>query len=294
MTFPSGTVTFLFTDIEGSTKIAREYPEQCEALFERHNAILHSAIENRKGVVFRIVGDSISAAFHTADDALNAALQAQRDLHIEPWSPAPVKVRMGIHTGAAQAKNDPSGISYEGYATLALTQRVMSAGHGGQILLSQTTHDLVKEALRDEIELRDIGEHKLKDILHLERLYQVTAPNLPSEFPALKTLETVRHNLSAQLTSFIGREHEVKEASEKLASAKLLTLIGPGGTGKTRLSIQIGADQLANFKNGVWLVELAPVSDSAFIIPAIASVFEIREVQNIPLAQLVIDYLRAK
>src|SRR5690606_34963323 len=134
-------------------QLAREYPEQCEALFERHNTLLHSAIKEHKGFVFRIVGDSFSAAFHTADDALNAALQAQRNLHNEAWSPAPIKVRMGIHTGAAQVKNDSSGTTYDGYATLALSQRVMSAGHGGQILLSQTAHDLVKDTLRDGTEL---------------------------------------------------------------------------------------------------------------------------------------------
>lgn len=291
---PSGTVAFLFTDIEGSTQLAREHPEQCEALFERHNTLLHSAIKEHKGFVFRIVGDSFSAAFHTADDALNAALQAQRNFHNEAWSPAPVKVRMGIHTGAAQVKNDSSGTTYDGYATLALSQRVMSAGHGGQILLSQTAHDLVKDTLRDGTELRDMGERKLKDILNLERLYQVTAPDLPSEFPALKTIETARHNLPSQLTSFIGRERELTETTKLISTARLLTLIGPGGTGKTRLSLQLGEDQLANFKDGVWVVELAPIVESPNIVPAIASVFELREAQNIPLTEILLDYLRAK
>jgi len=291
---PSGTVTFLFTDIEGSTKLAREHPEQHEALFARHDSILQAAIESHDGFVFRIVGDSFSAAFHTADEALNAALQAQRELQKEPWPSAPVKVRMGINTGSAQVKQDTSGTNYEGYATLALTQRVMSAGHGGQILLSQTTYDLLKSQNFDGIGFLDLGEHKLKDIIDLERIYQVNAPDLPSEFPPLKSLETVKHNIPEQLTSFIGRERELKESSEKLASARLLTLIGPGGTGKTRLSLQIATSQISKFKDGVWFVELAPISDLAFIVPAIASVFEIREVQNIPLIQLVVDYLRAK
>src|SRR5687768_13744263 len=127
--FPSGTVTFLFTDIEGSTKLAQEHPKEMPKLLARHNVILNQAIEMHHGFVFRIVGDSFSAAFHTASDALSAALEAQRKLQNEAWSPAPIKVRMGIHTGSAQLKDDPQGAAYEGYATLALTQRIMSVGH---------------------------------------------------------------------------------------------------------------------------------------------------------------------
>jgi len=294
MSLPSGTVTFLFTDIEGSTKLAREYAEQWEPLYERHNAVLHSAVESHNGFVFRIVGDSFSAAFHTADEALNAALQAQRELHNEAWPSAPVKVRMGINTGSAQLKQDSNGTTYEGYATLALTQRVMSAGHGGQVLLSQTTHDLVKDVLHVGMELRDMGEHKLKDILHLERLYQMVVPDLPSEFAPLKTVETAKHNIPPQLTSFIGREHELHEATKLISTARLLTLIGPGGTGKTRLSLQLADHQLVNFKDGVWIVELAPIANAANIVSTIASVFELREVQTIPLLAILLDYLRAK
>jgi len=263
-------------------------------MYERHNAILRSAIENHNGFVFRVVGDAFSAAFHTVDDALNTALQSQRDLHNEVWSSVPVKVRMGINTGPAQVKQDTNELTYEGYTTLALTQRVMSAGHGGQILLSRSAHGLVKDSLGNGAELRDMGEHKLKDIIDLERLYQVVTRDLPSEFPPLMAHKAINHNLPPQLTSFIGREHELKEAHERLASTRLLTLSGPGGTGKTRLSLQISAEQLPNFKDGAWLVELAPLSDPAFIVPAIASVFEIREVQNVSLIQLVMDYLRAK
>ena len=159
---PSGTVTFLFTDIEGSTKLAQEYSDEMPVLLARHNEILDQAIQTYNGFVFRVVGDSYSAAFHTAQDALNAALDAQRKMQNEAWSPAPVKVRMGINTGTAQLKDDLKGAFYEGYATLALTQRVMSVGHGGQILLSQTTHDLVNDKLPNDTELRDMGERRLK------------------------------------------------------------------------------------------------------------------------------------
>ncbi|HEX2991162.1 MAG TPA: adenylate/guanylate cyclase domain-containing protein, partial [Anaerolineales bacterium] len=294
---PSGTVTFLFTDIEGSTRLAQEHPQEMPALLARHNDILQKSIETHHGFVIRIVGDSFSAAFDTARDALSAALEAQRTLQTEAWSPAPIRVRMGIHTGpahAVQAKDDLQGAAYEGYATLALTQRVMSAGHGGQILLSQTTHDLVREALPNGTDLRDMGERRLKDIVRPEHIYQVTAPDLLSEFPPLKTLDTVRHNLPAQLTSFIGREGEIVEALDLLSSTRILTFIGPGGTGKTRLSLQVAAEQVPVFKDGVWLIELAQLADSTYVLSTIASTFQLREHQGLPLIDTVTDYLRGK
>ncbi len=296
--FPSGTVTFLFTDIEGSTKLAQEHPKEMPELLARHDAILNQAIEAHHGFVFRIVGDSFSAAFDTASDALSAALEAQRTLQNESWSPAPIKVRMGIHTGSAQLKDDPQGqgASYQGYGTLALTQRIMSVGHGGQILLSQTTHDLVKDRLPDSYgtELRDMGERHLKDIFRPEHIYQVAAADLLSDFPPLTTLETFNHNLPVQLTSFIGREHEIAEAQNLLSSTRILTFIGPGGTGKTRLCLQVAAEQFSEFKDGVWLIELAQLADSIYVLSTIASTFHLRELQGVPLIDTVTDYLRAK
>src|SRR5215216_99787 len=294
--FPSGTVTFLFTDIEGSTRLAQEHPKEMPELLARHNAILNGSIETHHGFVFRIVGDSFSAAFATASDALSAALEAQRTLQTESWSPAPVKVRMGIHTGSAQWKDDPQGqnASYEGYRTLALTQRIMSVGHGCQILLSQTTRDLVKDRLPEETELRDMGERYLKDIVQSEHLYQVVAHALLSEFPPLTTLETSNHNLPAQLTSFIGREQEIAEAQKLFSSTRILTFIGPGGTGKTRLSLQVAAEQISEFKDGVWLIELAQLADSDYILSTIASTFHLRELQGVPLIDTLTDYLRGK
>jgi len=291
MNFPSGTVTFLFTDVEGSTKLAQKHSNEMPALLARHNEILNQAIQNHNGFIFNIVGDSFSAAFHNANNALNAVLEAQFALHKEAWSPAPIKVRMGIHTGPAQIAEDKS---YIGYATIALAQRVMSAGHGGQILISQTTHDLLANNLPIDVQLIDMGEHNLKDILQVQRLYQVDAPDLSSDFPPLKTLKIKNHNLPVKLTSFIGRERELTEAKKKLAEARLLTLIGPGGTGKTRLSVQLGGEQLASYPDGVWMVELAPLSDPSLIMQAVASVFGLRESPEYPLTELVTDYLRAK
>ena len=292
---PTGTVTFLFTDIEGSTKLAQEYADALPALLARHKEILKQAIEAHNGFVFQVVGDSFSVAFDTAMNALKAASGAQRRLQNEEWSPAPIKVRMGIHTGAAQLADDSSIEGpYSGYTTLALTQRIMSAAHGGQILISKITHDLVWEQLSSDITLLDMGEHRLKDLLHPIHLYQVIADDLPTNFPPLKTLESFPHNLPVQLTSFIGREREMADAKQLLSNAHLLTLIGPGGTGKTRLALRVAEDLLPSFADGVWLAELAPLADPALIPQTIAAVFELRELPNMRLMDTVIDYLRSK
>src|SRR5688572_16236070 len=236
---PTGTVTFLFTDIEGSTKLAQQYPDEMPALLARHNQILHQSIEGYNGYIFQIVGDSFAAAFHSASDALNAALDAQRGLHNEAWTFAPLKVRMGIHTGAAQLQIDSNDNAYSGYATLASTQRIMSAGYGGQILLSGATRELVRDVLPENTELLDVGQKRLKDLLRPEHLYQLNIVELPSTFPPLKTLDAFLNNLPTQLTTFIGRENEIAEIKQELKAHRLVTLTGSGGTGKTRLS-QIG------------------------------------------------------
>ena len=295
MTLPSGTVTFLFTDIEGSTKLAQQYPDTMPALLARHREILQQSIQAQNGYVFQVVGDSFSAAFHSASDALNAALNIQRNLHNEAWSSAPINVRMGIHTGAAQLADDPNTEGpYSGYATLALTQRIMSAAHGGQILLSQSTYELTRDEMAEKSQFMDMGEHYLKSILRPIRLYQLNAPDLPSHFPPLKTLNYSPHNLPEQLTSFVGREKEIAEIKNLLNSARLVTLTGSGGTGKTRLSQEVGAQELIDFPHGVWLIELASLTDPAQIIPAIAQVFGLQEHPFGPLESLVMDYLREK
>src|SRR5512135_3542081 len=291
---PTGTVTFLFTDIEGSTRLWQDQPEAMALSHARHDAILREAIEAQHGYIFQIVGDAFSAAFPNAADGLRAALAAQRRLQAESWgATGPLKVRMGLHTGAAEISSD--GTNYaDGYTTIASTQRVMSVAHGGQVLLSQVTAELLKNNLPENVALRDLGEHRLKDLRTALRLYQLAAPDLPQEFPPVKSLNVLPNNLPAQLTSFIGREKEMAEAQAKLANARLLTLIGPGGTGKTRLALQIAAAQITNFADGVWLVELAAISDPALIIPAIAAVFDLREMPGLPQLDQLLDYLRAK
>ncbi len=289
---PSGTVTFLFTDIEGSTKLWEEFPEAMKAALAKHDSILKEAVESTHGQIFKTTGDGVHAVFSTAIDAIIAAIEAQRQLQTSEFFKnleVSLRARMGLHTGEAELRDG----DYFGQ-TMNRAARIMSAGHGGQILASEVVAQVAREHLPADVSFIDLGEHYLKGIVQTEKINQVAAADLQKEFPPLNSIPVATTNLPQQLTTFIGRERELKEASEKLASAKLLTLIGPGGTGKTRLSIQVGVEQLANFKNGVWLVELAPISDPAFIIPTIASVFEVREVPNIPLVQLVIEYLRAK
>jgi len=293
-TLPTGTVTFLFTDIEGSTKLAQNHPAEMPSLLARHNQILHQAIEGHNGYIFQIVGDSFSAAFHSASDALNAALDAQRNLYHESWSPAPIKVRMGIHTGAAQLQVDSKDNAYAGYATLALTQRIMSAGHGGQTLLSGATRELVRDVLSENTELLDVGEKRLKDLLRPEHLYQLNIVELPSTFPPLKTLDAFLNNLPTQLTTFIGRENEITEVKEELETHRLVTLTGSGGTGKTRLSLQVAADLLEKFDHGVWFVELAPLTDPDLIPQTILSTIGVQAQQGKTPLEVLKEYLHEK
>jgi class 3 adenylate cyclase len=282
---PSGTVTFLFTDIEGSTDLARRFPDALTTLFARHHAILRQAIQTHDGHVFKIIGDAFCAAFHTAPAALAAALDAQRTLHAEAWDPAPVRVRMGCHTGAAQPVGGKLEGDYEGYSTLARVQRVMSVAHGGQILLSHASAELVRDALPAGISLRDLGEHKLKGLTHRERLWQVVAPDLPQAFAPLQTLDTVPNNLPGALNRFVGRAHELREVKERLAQARMLTLLGPGGTGKTRLALQVARDLLEEYEDRVYFVDLASSRDSDAALAAIARTLGLRERSDQPLLE---------
>lgn len=289
-THPTGTVTFLFTDIEGSTKLAREHPETWDTTQARHHAILRGAIESNNGFVFQIIGDAFCAAFHKAGDALKAALKSQQDLQNEPWGEAVIRARMGIHTGEAET----DGKDYRGYLTMSLIQRMMSAGHGGQILLSNATENLLRDQLPKNVSLRDMGEHKFKDVPHLVRVFQIVAPPLQSEFPALRTLSVSSNNLPSQLTSFVGREKELADVKKLLHDAHMLTLIGPGGTGKTRLSIQAAQESLTEYPDGVWLVELASILDPLLVPRTTALAMGLRDEPQRPVIDMLCDYLREK
>ncbi len=281
---PTGTVTFLYTDIQGSTDLAQKYPDALQTLLMRHHAIVRGAIEAHRGVVFRLAGDSFAAAFHTAANALAAALDAQRKLFAEEWKPAPIRVRMGINTGAARAKGlDSLDGEYEGYSTLARVARVMALAHGGQILLSNSTRELVRDALPPDISLRDMGEHKLKGFLSAERLYQVVAPDLPQDFPPLHTDSDVPSNLPATLNRLVGRVHELDEVKSRLAQTRLLTLLGPGGTGKTRLALQVASELRDEFQDRVYFVDLASSRDSDAAVATMARTLGVRESSDKPL-----------
>jgi predicted ATPase/class 3 adenylate cyclase len=288
---PTGTVTFLFTDIEGSTKLAQEHRHRWEALRARHHAILQSAIDAHHGYVFQIIGDAFCVSFHTAEEALRAAVKTQVDLHSEKWGDAPIKVRMGIHTGQAQIQEAGD---YHGYLSMSRVQRLMSAAHGGQVLLSLAAQELVRDDLPANVSLRDLGERRLKDLIRPEHVYQLVIPSLPVDFPPIKTLDAYRHNLPTQLTSFIGREKEIEETRQAILDHRLVTLTGVGGTGKTRLSLQVAAEVLDQYPDGAWLVELAPILDPLYVPRKTAIAIGLRDEPHRPVIDMLCDYLREK
>jgi predicted ATPase/class 3 adenylate cyclase len=287
---PTGTVTFLFTDIENSTRLAREYPETWEAARARHHAILREAIELHNGFVFQIIGDAFCVAFHTARDGLNAAVESQRGLQTEEWGESVVKVRMGLHTGSGELH----GTEYRGYLTMAKVQRIMSVAYGGQVLLSNTSAELLHNELTRGITLRDMQEHWLKGLPDPERLWQMIAPDLQQDFPPLQSLKENPNNLPVQVTSFIGRDKEVEQIKKRLEKNHLVTLTGSGGVGKTRLSIQVASQLLNEYPRGVWLVELAPVADPAVVTQTVCAALDITPQGSTPALKVLTDYLRPK
>jgi predicted ATPase/class 3 adenylate cyclase/uncharacterized protein HemY len=287
---PSGTVTFLFTDIESSTQLWEQFPEAMKAAHARQESIIRQAVAAHGGYAYKMIGDAFQVAFDTAPQALAAALEAQRALHAEPWQePCSIRVRMALHTGVTEERGD----DYVG-PILNRVARLLGAGHGGQVLLTQPTYDLVRDDLPHEVSLRDLGEHRLKDLVRPERIYQLTASGLPPDFPPLKTLDAFPHNLPVQATSFIGREREIVEVKRLLWESRLVTLTGPGGTGKSRLALQIAAEFLEFYPDGAWLVELAPLADPVLLPQTVANVLGIRESANRPIMTLLMDHLRTK
>jgi predicted ATPase/class 3 adenylate cyclase len=305
-------VTFLFTDIEGSTQLWERYPDQARASLVRHDQIIEDVVAVHRGSVVRPrgEGDSRFAVFPLASDAVTAAAAIQEALSSEHW-PAPIslRVRLGIHTGEADLRDG----DYYGSAVNRCA-RLRAVAHGGQALVSDATQQLVRDGLPEGLELRDLGEHLLKDLQRPERIFQVVAPGLPSDFPPLKSLDNMPNNLPVQLTSFVGREREIEEVKRLLApesaqpngpqaastaahrqeGTHLLTITGPGGTGKTRLSLQVAAQLLDLYPDGVWLAELAPVADPLLVPQAVASALGVREVAGSSPTELLIEHLRPK
>jgi len=251
---PTGTVTFVISDIEGSTRRWAEDPAMEEAL-AIHDRITRSSIESHDGVWVKHTGDGALAAFDTPGAAAVAAADIQRALEAAPWPGTPLMVRIGIHTGAATAHDG----DYHGL-TVSATARVADAGHGGQVLLSEAAATLL-DSLPDGLQLVDLGPDRLKDLEGARHLHQLAGEGLEGTFPPLRTLERIDHNLPPQRTAFIGRERELARVGQLLDDQHLVTLTGVGGAGKTRLSLQIAAMVAAGYRDGARFVELASVSD---------------------------------
>ena len=287
---PTGTVTFLFTDIEGSTERWERHREAMRSAVHKHGEILQSAIDAHDGHVFKTVGDAFCAAFHNVADAITAALDAQQHLSAEDWSGVDgLKVRMAIHTG----HTDEHDGDYFGPAVNRVA-RLLAIGHGGQVLVSGASADLSQGELPPRAALRDLGEHRLKDLTHPEQVYQLVAPGLTSDFPPLRSLEALPNNLPLQITSFVGRDFDILTVAEGLVKHRLVTLVGAGGVGKTRLALQVGADLLDRYEDGVWLVELAPLSDGEMIPSAVASIFHVGEAANRTLTEAIVHALKSR
>jgi predicted ATPase/class 3 adenylate cyclase len=288
---PTGTITFLFTDIEGSTRLWERHHAAMQQALAHHDAILREAIESNDGYLVKTTGDGAHAAFAIAADAIAACLVAQRALTAHVWGELSITSRMAIHSGAAEQR----GGDYYGPA-LNRAARLMEAGHGGQILLSLATEELVRDHLPGGIALRDMGERRLKDLIRPERVFQVIAPDLRAEFPPLRTLDARPNNLPAQTTPFIGREKEIRAIKEQLSNVnvRLLTLSGVGGAGKTRLALQVAADTVDDFEHGVFFVPLAALTDPALVLQTIAQAFDVRETAGRHLKEQLKNHLREK
>jgi predicted ATPase/class 3 adenylate cyclase len=267
---PSGTVTLLFTDIEGSTRLWETEPEPMAIALRRHDAITRTAIEGAAGYVFKTVGDAFCAAFETAQLAAEAAVAAQRALDAEQWPTSrPIRARMGLHTGVCEERDG----DYVG-PVVNRTARLEAVACGGQVLVSGVTAELLSDALPAGLSLRDLGLHRLKDLGRPEHVLQLEAANLPSAFPPLASLDNpeLPNNLPSVLSTFVGREQELAEIREFVGSARLVTLTGAGGSGKTRLALQAAAEQIGVARDGVWFADLAPLTEEDQVARAVAAV----------------------
>src|SRR5947208_1066429 len=281
---PTGTITLLFTDIEGSTHLLQRLGERYAELLNECRTLLRTAFHAYHGHEVDTQGDAMFAAFARASDALLAAVAAQRELALHSWPSAmTVRVRMGLHTG------EPSLVG-EGYVGLDVhyAARIMQAAHGGQVLLSQTTHDLIEHELPFGVSLRDLGKHRLKDLQRPAHLYQLIIVGLPADFPPLRTLDSRPKNLPVQLTPLIGREKEITAVHYlfQREDARLMTLTGSGGTGKTRLGLQVAAELIDLFPDGVYFVNLAPISDPTLVVSTIAQTLDLKGTGEQPLLDL--------
>jgi len=285
---PTGTVTFLFTDIEGSTRLLQALGDAYARVRSEHATIIRDAIAAGGGTEVDAAGDSFFAAFPRPRGAVEAAVMAQRALEAHDWpAGSPVRVRMGLHTGEGVL----SGSEYIGM-DVHRAARIADAAHGGQVIMSGATHGLVEHSLPEGTSLRDLGEHRLKDILHLEHLFDLVIVGLLAEFPPPRTLDARPNNLPAQLTSFVGREQQIAEIRQLFGRTRLLTLTGPGGTGKSRLALQVAAETLGEYRDGSCFVDLSPVMDPALVAAVIARELGVSETPGEPIMEGLRTHLR--
>ena len=277
----TGTVTFLFTDVEGSTRLWEDHPEVMHDVLARHDEIVRGAIESHAGYVVKTTGDGFHAAFGTARDALEAALAAQQALVGEPpVQGVVVRVRMGVHTGEARVRDG----DYYG-SELNRAARLMAVGHGGQVLVSEVAH-----RLGPDVAAVDLGSHHLKDVGEVG-IWQLTHPSLPRDFPPLRTLKATT-NLPAPVDAFVGRRAELDDVLSALRDSRLVTLTGPGGSGKTRLALEAAAAALPSFRNGVWFVSLAGTGNDQGVVPLVVAVLGVPESMDEPVADTLEHWLR--
>src|SRR5437667_4574978 len=286
----TGTVTFLFTDIEGSTQLLRDLGEDYASVWKQHQLIIREALAAAGGAEVGTEGDSLFAAFSSAPGAVRAAVAAQRGLAAHAWPPGgSVRVRMGLHTGDGVL----SGSDYVGM-DVHRAARIANAAHGGQLIVSEATRVLIEDSLPAGAHLRDLGKHRLKDILQPEHLYDLVIDGLPAEFPPPRTLEARPNNLPLQLTSFVGREDQIGEIQKLLRQVRLLTLTGPGGTGKTRLALQVAAETVRDYTDGAFFVDLSPVTDPGLVPAVIAGALGVAEVAGVPILETLKRQLQHK
>ncbi len=287
---PTGTVTFLFTDIEGSSRLWERFPVAMRHSLARHDEIMRTAIAASDGFVFKTVGDAFCVAFDTAIDALRAAASAQSALAAEAWEKTgPLNVRMALHVGAAELRDD----DYFG-DVLNRVARILAGAHGGQTLLTLPVEELTRDGLPAGVSLRDLGEHRLRDLDRPEHLYQLHVAGHRQDFPPLRTLIATPTNLPTNLSSFVGREKSVAEVRHLLGQSRLLTLTGTGGTGKTRLSLQVAAQVLDDHPDGVFFVELATLTDPLRTWDTVAGAIGVREESELPLRQTLVRFLKKR
>ncbi len=287
---PSGTVTFLFTDIEGSTRLLQQLDDSYSTLLAEQQQILREACETRHGNIVGTQGDLFFVAFSSAVDAVNAVVQSQQALAAHKWTNGVnVRVRMGLHTGEPQV----SSLGYVGI-DVHRAARIAAVAYGGQVLLSYRTQELVRHDLPNGVTLRDLGEHRLKDLRQPKHLYQLVITGLPSDFPPLKSLGLSTNNLPIQLTSFIGRAKERTDIGQAIREHRLVTLTGPGGTGKTRLALEIATEIVEHFQDGVVFVALAPIIDAGFVASSIAQSLGLTENAGRSIPDSLKDYLQNK